>query len=197
MARDPALADAVGLWFLPVGKAGRSESKYCLPSPGTGPPPLVVVPPCAARTQVTLMGKKRKQTTVTDWAEIPDTMEPQITNMTMETMGEDWVAGPPEEYDCDLALYKAPNEVLVFAYTAYGKDIIDQLCRGHEWIELNAPDDFECLWRAGLTRATDIDALAADVLRRGAEIGLFLPNASRIAPYSLNKDGTVRVQRNH
>ena len=29
--------------FLPVGKAGRSESKYCLPSPGTGPPPLVVV----------------------------------------------------------------------------------------------------------------------------------------------------------
>jgi hypothetical protein len=143
------------------------------------------------------MGKKRKQTTVTDWAEIPDTMEPQITNMTMETMGEDWVAGPPEEYDCDLALYKAPNEVLVFAYTAYGKDIIDQLCSGHEWIELNAPDDFECLWRAGLARATDIDALAADVLRRGAEIGLFLPNASRIAPYSLNKDGTVRVQRNH
>jgi hypothetical protein len=56
------------------------------------------------------MGKKRKQTTVTDWAEIPDTMEPQITNMTMETMGEDWVAGPPEEYDCDLALYKAPND---------------------------------------------------------------------------------------
>src|SRR5439155_16217471 len=99
--------------------------------------------PRAARTQVTLMGKKRKQTTVTDWAEIPDTMEPQITNMTMETMGEDWVAGPPEEYDCDLALYKAPNEVLVFAYTAYGKDIIDQLCSGHEWIELNAPDDFE------------------------------------------------------
>ena len=51
--------------------------------------------------------------------------------MTMETMGEDWVAGPPEEYDCDLALYKAPHEVLVFAYTAYGKDIIDQLCSGH------------------------------------------------------------------
>jgi hypothetical protein len=74
------------------------------------------------------MGKKRKQTTVTDWAEIRDTMETQILNMTMETMGEDWVAGPPEEYDCDLALYKAPNEVLIFAYTARGKDIIDQLC---------------------------------------------------------------------
>jgi hypothetical protein len=143
------------------------------------------------------MGKKGSKSRSTHWAEIPDTMEPQITHMTMETMGEDWVAGPPEEYDCDLALYKAPNLVLVFAYTAYGKDIIDQLCSGHEWIELNAPDDFECLWRAGLAGATDIDALAADVLRRGAEIGLFLPNASRIAPYSLNKDGTVRVQRNH
>ena len=143
------------------------------------------------------MGRQRKQITVTDWAEIPDTVETQIPNMTMETMGEDWVAGPPEEYDCDLALYKAPNKVLVFAYTARGKDIIDHLCSGHEWIELDAPDDFECLWRAGLTRATDMDALAAEVLRRGAEIGLFLPDASRIAPYSLTKDGTVRVHRNH
>jgi len=62
---------------------------------------------------------------------------------------------------------------------------------------LDAPDDFECLWRAGLTRATDMDALAAEVLRRGAEIGLFLPDASRIAPYSLTKDGTVCVHRNH
>ena len=143
------------------------------------------------------MGRKRKQITVMDWAEIPDTMETQIYNMTMETMGEDWVAGPPEEYDCELALYKAPNEVLVFAYTSRGKDIIDQLCSGHEWIELDAPDDFECLWRAGLPRAADIDVLAAEVLRRGAEVGLFLPDASRIAPYSLNEDGTVRVHRNH
>ena len=29
--------------FLPLGRAGRSESKYCRPGPGTGPPPLVVI----------------------------------------------------------------------------------------------------------------------------------------------------------
>ena len=51
------------------------------------------------------MGKKGSKSRSTDWAEIPDTMEPQITHMTMETMGEDWVAAPPEEYECDLALY--------------------------------------------------------------------------------------------